>query len=205
MQLLIATGNMGKLRQFRQMLQVLPCAVVAPADVGLAGLEVVEDGQTFEDNARLKALAYAQASGLPALADDSGLLVDALAGAPGVYSARYAGLTASDADNNAKLLKALADVPEAERTARYRAVLVFHDPRGVLPELVAEGTCEGRIGVAPKGDGGFGYDPLFFAAGQSATMGELPEPAKLAISHRGRATQRLVALLHAAMGDVGML
>ena len=192
MRLLVATGNAGKLREFQRLLEGFE--LVRPADLGLA-LEVEEDRPDFAGNARKKAEAYAAASGLPCLADDSGLEVDALGGAPGVHSARYAGATgdAKDAANNRKLLEALTGV--ADRRARFRCVLVLVHGDG-RPWAEAEGRCEGRIGDALRGEGGFGYDPLFWpedAPGRA--MAELSPEEKNALSHRGRAARALAAKL----------
>lgn len=189
----IATGNAGKLREIRELLggggfEVLPQSgfgVVPPA----------EDGATFADNALIKARHAARISGLPAIADDSGLEVDALGGRPGVLSARYAGEGCSAADNNAKLLAELAGVPPAARTARFRCAMVFvrdaADPRPV----VREASWEGRIGMAPRGSGGFGYDPLFEVAGDTRTAAEMPAAQKNEASHRGQALRALIAEL----------
>ncbi len=183
--LLIATNNPGKAREYRALLADLPVEITFPAQEGLA-LEVEETGETFAANARLKAVAFAQASGLPALADDSGLEVDALGGAPGVRSARYAGPGATDADRTRKLLAALADVPPGRRTARFRCVVALAWPDGVVQ--TAEGVCEGEIGFEPRGAHGFGYDPVFLVAGYGGrTMAELPPAEKNRISHRARA------------------
>ncbi|MEM1416950.1 MAG: RdgB/HAM1 family non-canonical purine NTP pyrophosphatase [Myxococcota bacterium] len=192
MKLLVATNNAGKLRELRTLLA--DHELVMPKDLGLV-LDVVEDRPDFEGNARKKAEEFAAASGLPTVADDSGLEVDALGGAPGVYSARYAGVSGpgKDAANNAKLLEALAGV--ADRRARFRCVLVAVHADG-SPMAQAEGACEGRIAEAPRGEGGFGYDPLFLlddAPGQA--MAELSPAAKNAISHRGRAVRALAAAL----------
>jgi XTP/dITP diphosphohydrolase len=183
--LLVATNNPGKIREYRALLAGLPVTLTFPAEEGLA-LEVAETGQTFEENACIKAAAYVQASGLLTLADDSGLEVDALGGAPGVLSARYAGLSASDADRVTKLLSALNGVPVGMRKARFRCVVAVARPDG--PVLAAEGTCEGEIGLAPKGEHGFGYDPVFVVQGYGGlTMAELPPELKNQISHRARA------------------
>jgi XTP/dITP diphosphohydrolase len=183
--LLVATNNPGKIREYRALLAGLPVTLTFPAEEGLA-LEVAETGQTFEENACIKAAAYVQASGLLTLADDSGLEVDALGGAPGVLSARYAGLGASDADRVTKLLSALNGVPVGMRKARFRCVVAVARPDG--PVLAAEGTCEGEIGLAPKGEHGFGYDPVFVVQGYGGlTMAELPPELKNQISHRARA------------------
>jgi XTP/dITP diphosphohydrolase len=156
--------------------------------------EVVEDATTFLGNARLKAVALAEAGGLPALADDSGLEVDHLDGAPGVWSARYAGEGATDAANVAKLLGALEGVPDAGRGARFRAVVVLRWPDG--REVSAEGSVEGRIAHEPRGGGGFGYDPVFVPTeGDGRTFGEMGPEEKHLISHRGRSLRALVAKL----------
>jgi XTP/dITP diphosphohydrolase len=183
--LLVATNNPGKVREFRELLAGVAATITFPREEEL-DLEVPESGRTFEENARIKALAYVQASGLVTLADDSGLEVDALGGAPGLHSARYAGPGASDADRVRKLLGALAGVPEGARTARFRCVVAVARPGG--PVLTAEGTCEGEIGMVPKGTNGFGYDPVFVVDGYGGlTMAELPPDVKNRISHRGRA------------------
>ena len=186
----LATRNGGKIKELN--------ALLAPLGVGVVGLdaypeigEIPETGETFLENARLKARAVCQATGLVSLADDSGLCVDALSGAPGVYSARFSGENATDAGNNAKLLAALAHVPERDRTCRFVSVVVAASPDG--RELTAEGIWEGRVLQAPAGSGGFGYDPLFFdpTAGRSAA--ELTPEEKNARSHRGKALAKLVA------------
>jgi len=185
--LLIATNNPGKVREYRELLADLPVEITFPAQEGLL-LTVEETGETFEANARLKALAYSRASGLPALADDSGLEVDALDGAPGVHSARYAGPEADDTDRYRKLLAALADVPAGQRSARFRCVVALARPDGTVQ--TAAGTCEGRIAFAPRGEHGFGYDPVFIVAGYGGrTMAELAPETKNRISHRARAVQ----------------
>ena len=159
--------------------------------------EVIEDADTFEGNARLKAVALVAATGQAALADDSGLEVDALDGAPGVYSARYAGPDADDAANVAKLLAALGPHPDlAARRARFRCVVILRRTDGT--EVVADGTVEGTIAASPRGSGGFGYDPVFAPdGGDGATFAEMADEAKHAISHRGRALRALVAQLDA--------
>lgn len=175
--------------------------VVAELDLEVVGLsaypdlpDVVEDGVTFAANATKKAAAVADALGLPALADDSGLEVDALEGRPGVRSARYAGEDATDADNVEKLLAELGRVGVVDRTARFRCVIVLRWPDG--REVVADGTCEGRIGAVPAGVGGFGYDPVFVPDdGDGRTFAEMSGDEKHAISHRGRAIAKLVSLL----------
>ncbi len=198
--LVVATGNAGKLREFAALLG--PGVELLPQQaLGVASVD--ETGTSFAANALLKARHAARATGLPALADDSGLEVDALGGAPGVWSARYAGPAATDADNNARLLAALAGVPAAARTARYRCVLALvRGPDDPAP-LLAAGRWDGWIGLAPRGSGGFGYDPLFvvdLATGQTAA--ELDPAAKHARSHRGEALRALAAdLAGGARGD----
>jgi len=183
--LLIATHNPGKVLEYEELLADLDLEITFPAREGL-DLDVVESGKTFEENARLKALAYARASGLLTLADDSGLEVDALGGAPGVRSARYAGPQASDADRYRQLLAALADVPAGQRAARFRCVVALAQPDGAL--LTADGECEGEIGFEPRGEHGFGYDPVFVVQGYGGqTMAELAPDVKNRISHRARA------------------
>lgn len=188
----LASGNAGKVREIQALLG--PAWRVRPqSEFGVAPVE--ETGGTFLANALLKARHAARATGLPALADDSGLEVDALGGEPGVRSARYAGPGADDAANNARLLAALDGVPDAERTARFRCVLVWvRGPDDPAP-LAAEGTWEGRILPAPRGAGGFGYDPLFLDTETGLAAAELDPAAKNARSHRGRALSRLRALL----------
>jgi XTP/dITP diphosphohydrolase len=183
--LLIATNNPGKVREYEELLAGLPVEIIFPAQ-GDLDMEVEESGETFEANARIKALAYAQASGLLTLADDSGLEVDALGGAPGVHSARYAGPGADDVTRYRKLLEALSDVPAGRRSARFRCVVVLAQPDGTVH--TAEGTCEGQIGFEPRGEHGFGYDPIFLVDGASGqTMAELLPDVKNRISHRARA------------------
>jgi XTP/dITP diphosphohydrolase len=187
----LASANPAKADEIRAILGDRLELVPRPDDVP----EVIEDGDTFEDNARLKAAALVAATGLPALADDSGLLVDALDGAPGVRSARYAGAGAGDADNVAKLLAALADRPDpAQRTARFRTVIVLRRPDG--SEVVAAGSVEGVLAAEPRGTSGFGYDPIFEPVeGDGSTFAEMGPEAKHAISHRGRALRALLHLL----------
>ncbi|MGC9332897.1 MAG: RdgB/HAM1 family non-canonical purine NTP pyrophosphatase [Anaerolineae bacterium] len=187
--LLVATNNPGKLREYKDLLEGLPRTVeiTFPAQEGI-NLEVEEVGETFAENARIKAMAYAQASGLLTLADDSGLEVDALDGAPGVRSARYAGPGASDADRYRKLLAELAGIPTGKRSARFRCVVALALPEGTVH--TAEGTCEGKIGFAARGEHGFGYDPVFIVDGYGGkTLAELEPEVKNRISHRARALE----------------
>jgi XTP/dITP diphosphohydrolase len=189
--IVLASANPKKAAEIAEILGAHLELVPRPTDVP----DVVEDADTFVGNARLKAVALAEATGLAAVADDSGLEVDALGGAPGVRSARYAGEGATDEGNVEKLLAALADRPDpADRTARFQAVVVLHRPDGT--ELVAGGTVEGHIADAPRGPGGFGYDPVFVPAdGDGRTFGEMSQDEKHAISHRGRALRDLLGLL----------
>ncbi|MCI0574152.1 MAG: RdgB/HAM1 family non-canonical purine NTP pyrophosphatase [Myxococcaceae bacterium] len=184
--LLFATTSAGKLRELRALVAGLPLEVVSLADVGPLP-EVVEDGATFVENARKKALGYARATGLLALADDSGLCVDALGGAPGVLSARYA--PGDDRARINKLLAELAGVDEAHRGAAFRCALCLAAPDGVLAEV--EGECRGHILPAPVGQGGFGYDPVFYVPGLGRTMAQLSVEEKQQVSHRGMALERM--------------
>ena len=193
--LVFATRNKGKLVELRALLPGIDVLSVdeAAAKLGRDIPDVIEDADTFAGNAAKKAREVSHITGLPALADDSGLEVDALGGAPGVYSARYAGEGHDDAANNAKLVSALADVPEAKRTARFRAVLALADVKGKLGDRVitADGTCEGVILTAPRGTGGFGYDPLFFAPELGMTFAEAGVGPKSDLSHRARAMRAM--------------
>ena len=192
----VASLNRAKAREIAEILAAegLGLEVVALADFPDVALPP-ETGESFAANALLKARAAAQGTGLPAIADDSGLEVDALGGEPGVMSARYAGEGAGDADRYRKVLALLADVPDARRTARFRCAAAFVSPEGV--ELLAEGTCEGRLAREPTGAGGFGYDPIFVPEGYAVTMAQLTPEQKHAISHRGRALRALVPLIRA--------
>ncbi len=172
------------MREYRRLLAGIPVELLAPADVGV-DVEVEEVGATFEENAALKAKAIASLSGIMSLADDSGLEVDALGGEPGVRSARYAGEGASDEDRVSYLLSKMRGVPWEERTARFCCVIAVASPEGAVE--FCEGKCEGMIALQPKGEGGFGYDPVFYVPALDRTMAELSQAEKNAISHRGRA------------------
>jgi XTP/dITP diphosphohydrolase len=187
--LLIATTNRGKLAELRALLADLPVEIVSLANVLPDRPPVIEDGLTFEDNARIKARAGAHAAMMVTLAEDAGLEVDAIGGRPGVRSARFAREGATDAENNAALLQQLEDVEDDLRAARFRCAMVLLDPWAEPPhrEIVAEGRCEGAVARQPQGAGGFGYDPLFVVAGEDRTMAELSEERKNEISHRARA------------------
>ena len=199
--LLVATRSAHKLRELRELLGVTAELI----DLDAAGVpgDAIEDGETFDSNAAKKARFFAALSGLPTLADDSGLEVDALGGGPGVRTKRYAGEDATDDDNNVKLLGALAGLPANRRGARYRCVLALVlpeevGPRGGLDIRYAHGTLEGRIAIGPKGDGGFGYDPIFEPSVEppgGRTLGEWTAEAKNRISHRGRAARQMHRIL----------
>ncbi|HEX2032236.1 MAG TPA: RdgB/HAM1 family non-canonical purine NTP pyrophosphatase [Actinomycetota bacterium] len=189
--IVIASRNPGKIREIRAICADWPVEWLTHEDRRWP--EVVEEGETYLDNARLKARAVARATGEAALADDSGIEVDALGGAPGPRSARYAGEGATDEQNLRALLTALGGVPPERRTARYRAVAVAAWPDG--REAAAEGTCEGRLREEPVGAGGFGYDPIFEPEGYGRTMAQLAPEEKDRISHRGRALRALGAAL----------
>lgn len=195
-QLVLASGNAGKLKEFGELLADLPYRVVPQGELGVQ--DVPETGLTFVENALIKARHASAVTGLAALADDSGLIVDALGGAPGLYSARYAGSPTDAAANNAKLLEAMREVPAGQRGARFYAVIVLlRHPEDPQP-LIAEGSWEGEITFAPRGDGGFGYNPVFLDRGHGLTAAEMDAATKNRLSHRGKALavlqQRLAAL-----------
>ncbi len=204
--ILVATRSTHKLRELRELLSLVRDTLVTLDDLGIAG-DPVEDGETFETNATIKARFGVRASGLPTLADDSGIEVDALGGAPGVRTRRYAGEDATDEENNAKLLAALAGLPPERRGARYVCVLALAlpgdaGPRGGVTVTVTRGTCRGRIATAPRGTGGFGYDPIFEPAAEppgGRTLGLWTPAEKNAVSHRARAARRMAPKL-AALG-----
>jgi XTP/dITP diphosphohydrolase len=191
--LVLATANAGKQREFAALLAPLGIELVLQSALGINA--AVETGTTFEANALLKARHAAARARLPALADDSGLEVEALDGRPGVWSARYAGATATDADNNAQLLADLTGVPPERRSARYRCVLALVRTADDAAPLIASGSWQGRIATRAAGGGGFGYDPLFVPEGQVLTAAELPPAQKNTLSHRARALADLVAQL----------
>ena len=191
--LLVATHNQGKVPEFAEILQDLAIEWLSLDDVGV-GQDVEETGRTFRENSVLKARAYAAETGLLTLADDSGLAVDALDGAPGVYTARYGGEGLTAVQRYQKLLNDIKNVPEPRRTARFRCVIVLAAPDGtILGE--SEGVCEGRIALEPVGDNGFGYDPVFYLPQFNKTMAQLPAAQKHQISHRGQAVQAIVPRL----------
>jgi XTP/dITP diphosphohydrolase len=189
-ELLIATGNAGKVRELSQLLAGLPLRLRHLSELGDVR-EPEETGTTFVENATLKALYYRERGRMLTLSDDSGLAVDALGGAPGVYSARYAGPRATYAERMTKLLEELASTQDDERRARFVCVIAIAEPSTRVVQTF-EGTCEGRIAHAPRGTGGFGYDPIFIPEGHTQTFGELPDEVKHSISHRARALDKAV-------------
>ncbi|MEH6823334.1 MAG: RdgB/HAM1 family non-canonical purine NTP pyrophosphatase [Motiliproteus sp.] len=192
-QIVLASTNTGKLKEFNQVLAGLDFQVLPQSQFAVG--EVDETGLTFVENAILKARHVSRVSGLPALADDSGLEVDFLKGAPGIYSARFSGVGATDARNNAKLLELLSGVPESERTARFQCLLVYmRHPLDPTP-LICQGAWEGRILEAPQGDNGFGYDPLFWVPECQSSSAELLPEQKNRLSHRGQAVAEFVRQL----------
>lgn len=191
----LASNNQGKLRELGELLAGHHIEVIPQREFGIPDAE--ETGLSFVENAIIKARHAAAMSGLPAIADDSGLEVDALNGGPGIHSARFAGEHGGDAANNRKLLDALADVPDEERTARFQCIMVFMRHQRDPTPLVCQGTWEGWILREPRGDNGFGYDPLFWVAEENASAAELPAAVKNTHSHRGKALRALMARLAA--------
>jgi len=189
----LASGNAGKLREFSELLATSGFTLLRQSDFDIG--PPPETGDTFLDNALIKARNAARLAGLPAIADDSGIEVDALGGAPGVHSARYAGEDASDEENLAKLLAALQGLPPERRGARYRCVIVFVENADDPHPLIGEGAWEGRIIDARRGDGGFGYDPSFVPLGETRTVAQLPAAEKHVHSHRGQALRAFLAQL----------
>jgi XTP/dITP diphosphohydrolase len=197
MRIVLATGNAGKLREFRELLEPLGFELAPLSDFTNSNAD--ETGLSFVENAILKARHASQAANLPAIADDSGIEVDALQGAPGIYSARYAGIGASDDANLQKLLDAVRDVPTDERTARYQCALAYMRwPTDPSP-LICQASWEGRLISTPRGGGGFGYDPIFELSGLGKTAAELSADEKNRISHRGKALRELVVQLRARL------
>lgn len=192
----VATTNSGKLYEINLILGDLGVELVRPADLGIR-LDVDESGATYAENAALKAVACARLADLPSLGDDSGLEVEALGGAPGLHSARYAGAGATDSDRYSLLLQRLEGVPSERRTARFCCAVALATPDGAV--AVATGACAGRIALEPAGTNGFGYDPVFFLDEYGRTMAELPESVKNRISHRARALQAAGPLILAAL------
>jgi XTP/dITP diphosphohydrolase len=190
--LLLATTNRGKVREYRSLLGGLPFEMVTPDEAGI-NIEVEENRPSYEENASIKANAYARASHLITLADDSGLEVDALAGEPGIRSARAAGETAGDVERIEHLLARLKGIPLARRTARFKCVIALATPEGRTQ--LFHGECPGLIALAPSGENGFGYDPVFYLPGLKKTMAELPLDIKNKISHRGNAVREAYPIL----------
>jgi len=184
-QVVLATGNQGKVKELANMLQNLNMNIVPQSDFNVT--EVAETGTTFVENAIIKARHAAKITGLPAIADDSGLAVDFLQGAPGIYSSRYAGENANDQDNIDKLLIALKNVPEAQRSARFLCVLVFMRHCDDPTPLICQGSWEGIITTTQSGEQGFGYDPIFYVPSQNMTSAQLSRDVKNQLSHRGKA------------------
>jgi len=191
--IILATGNLGKVQEFQRILTDCALEIIPQSHFNVTSIP--ETGLTFVENALLKARHAALQTGLPALADDSGVIVDALKGAPGIYSARYGGENATAEQNIQKLLSALQEVPEAERTARFYCVLtLLRHPEDPLP-IIAEGIWEGKILLAPQGSEGFGYDPIFWVPEHQCSAAQLPEALKNCLSHRGQAMQNLLQKL----------
>lgn len=188
--IVLASGNIGKLRELSQILSPLGLELIAQSDLNVA--EAEETGLSFVENAIIKARNAALFTGLPAIADDSGIEVDALHGAPGIYSSRYAGPDASDTDNIEALLEAMKDVPETERTARFQCVVVFMRHAEDPTPLICQGSWQGQILQSPLGDEGFGYDPVFWVSETDCTAAELSPEQKHAISHRGKAMRQFM-------------
>ncbi|KRG87373.1 nucleoside-triphosphate diphosphatase [Stenotrophomonas daejeonensis] len=193
MKLVLASGNAGKLKELQAMLAGLPLQIVPQRELGVG--DVAETGLTFVENALIKARHACEATGLPALADDSGLIVDALDGAPGLYSARYAGSPTDDAANNAKLLDALREMPAERRSARFHAVIVLLRHASDPQPLICEGSWEGRIIDTPRGHHGFGYNPVFLDEELGLTAAEMTPEQKNGRSHRAKALQLLLQQL----------
>jgi XTP/dITP diphosphohydrolase len=199
--IILATGNQGKVRELKEILGSHDIAVLSLRDFPEIG-DIVEDGATFAENALKKATAVAEATGLIAVADDSGLEVDFLGGAPGIYSARFAGEGKNDLDNNLKLLSLMKEVPDQQRTARFRCVIAVATPCGET--YTAEGSCEGVVAWEMMGDQGFGYDPLFFLPEYEKTFAQLEPGIKNRISHRGKALAKAESVLAGVIERVEM-
>ena len=191
--IVLASGNPGKIREMSEVLAEVDLRIASQTDFGIP--EAEETGLTFVENAIIKARHASAHTGLPAIADDSGLEVDALHGAPGIYSSRYAGPEADDRDNLDKLLGAMADVPEGQRGARFQCLMVYMEHEADPTPLICQGTWEGEILHAPRGTGGFGYDPVFYVPTHHCASAELPPAVKNRLSHRGQALRRLLEAL----------
>ncbi len=195
--IVLASNNPGKVREFNELLADVDLQVVPQSEFSVPDIE--ETGLTFVENAILKARNAAAYTGLPAIADDSGIEVDALQGAPGIYSARYSGIGATDEKNLRKLLEDLTAVPEVERTARFQCLMVYMEHAGDPTPLIFQGSWEGRILHEPRGDNGFGYDPVFYVPSHDCSSAQLPAEVKNALSHRGQALRALVEVLKAGV------
>lgn len=205
MEIVIGTGNPGKFREYDVLLAEAGVTLLSPDQVGADGVEIIESGDTFIENAEIKALAYAKATGKFALADDSGLRVDALMGEPGVHSARYGGPGLDDAGRRQKLLDALRDVPAEARTARFECVIALADPR-TMTCLFGHGICQGRIRWEDAdGPEGFGYDAIFEPDGYDLTFAELSKEIKNRISHRGEAVRQILPIIRGLRNEADFL
>ncbi|EOD01751.1 XTP/dITP diphosphatase [Caldisalinibacter kiritimatiensis] len=197
--IVVSTGNKHKIEEIKDILMELPINVLSKNDVGLESLDVVEDGETLEENALKKASEISKRVNKIVIADDTGLFVDKLGGRPGVYSSRYAGEEATFEDNNKKLLKELENVPMEERTAKFMTVIAIVMPDGAYDTVIGE--CKGKIAFTPKGNGGFGYDPLFIVDGYDKTFAELGNDLKNKISHRAKALNKLREKIRTIIGN----
>ena len=198
-QIVLASGNAGKLREIAQLLEGLNLEILPQSEFNVP--EVEETGLTFVDNAILKARNAAHYTGLPAIADDSGIAVDVLRGRPGIYSARFAGIGASDEENLEKLIRMVEPFPDEERTARFICSMVYIRHEEDHVPVIAEGVWEGQLLIDPKGQNGFGYDPIFYVSSQQCTSAELPPEIKNKLSHRGQALRKLLEQLSSLYPD----
>ncbi len=198
-QIVLASGNAGKLREIAQLLEGLNLEILPQSEFNVP--EVEETGLTFVDNAILKARNAAHYTGLPAIADDSGIAVDVLRGRPGIYSARFAGIGASDEENLEKLIRMVTPFPDEERTARFICSMVYIRHEEDHVPVIAEGVWEGQLLIDPKGQNGFGYDPIFYVSSQQCTSAELPPEIKNKLSHRGQALRKLLEQLSSLYPD----
>ena len=198
-QIVLASGNAGKLREIAQLLEGLNLEILPQSEFNVP--EIEETGLTFVDNAILKARNAAHHTGLPAIADDSGIAVDVLRGRPGIYSARFAGIGASDEENLEKLIRMITPFPDEERTARFICSMVYIRHEEDHVPVIAEGVWEGQLLIDPKGQNGFGYDPIFYVSSQQCTSAELPPEIKNKLSHRGQALRKLLEQLSSLYPD----
>ena len=198
-QIVLASGNAGKLREIAQLLEGLNLEVLPQSEFNVP--EIEETGLTFVDNAILKARNAAHYTGLPVIADDSGIAVDVLRGCPGIYSARFAGIGASDEENLEKLIRMITPFPDEERTARFICSMVYIRHEEDHVPVIAEGVWEGQLLIDPKGKNGFGYDPIFYVSSQQCTSAELPPEIKNKLSHRGQALRKLLEQLSSLYPD----